>query len=238
MTGGQALHVLSAGAAKAIVLALAAELRETAGIHVAGTFDAAGAIRARFVAGAPCDVLILPAAMQDALAGERRVEGASVAQLGRVPTGIAVPAGEQAPSIADADALRATLERASALYCPDTERSTAGIHFVRMRREMGIDARVAARVRAYANGAEAMAAMAAAASAHGGAIGCTQVTEILYTPGVALIGPLPPPFELATIYAVAVSAASGQSDSARRFAAQLSGGAMRDLRASSGFLQA
>lgn len=238
MTGGQGLHVLSAGAAKAVVLALAAELRETAGTGIAGTFDAAGAIRAQFVAGAPCDVLILPVAMLDALAGERRVDAASVASLGRVPTGIAVPAGEQAPSIVDADALRASLERAAALYCPDTERSTAGIHFMRMLRELGIDARVAAKVRAYANGAQAMAAMAAAALPRGGAIGCTQVTEILYTPGVTLVGPLPQPFELVTIYAVAVSAASRQIDSARRFAAQLAGDALRERRASSGFLQA
>jgi hypothetical protein len=34
-----------------------------------------------------------------------------------------------------------------------------------------------------------------------GALGCTQVTEILYTPGLALAGPLPEPFGLSTVYA-------------------------------------
>ena len=37
-----------------------------------------------------------------------------------------------------------------------------------------------------------------------GAVGCTQVTEILYTPGVDLVGPLPAEFTLATMYSVAV----------------------------------
>jgi molybdate transport system substrate-binding protein len=36
-----------------------------------------------------------------------------------------------------------------------------------------------------------------------GAIGCTQITEIRATSGVVLVGALPPPFELSTIYAVA-----------------------------------
>ena len=35
-----------------------------------------------------------------------------------------------------------------------------------------------------------------AASDEGNAIGCTQITEIKYTPGVALVGPLPVEFEL------------------------------------------
>ena len=35
-------------------------------------------------------------------------------------------------------------------------------------------------------------------------IGCTQVTEILSTPGVTLVGPLPKEFELATVYTAGV----------------------------------
>ncbi len=37
-------------------------------------------------------------------------------------------------------------------------------------------------------------------------IGCTQTTEILNTPGLALIGPLPAGCELATMYAAAPTA--------------------------------
>ena len=231
MTGANTLHVLAAGAAKGIVLALAGPY-ERSGIGVAGTFDAAGAIRARFEAGAACDVLILPAAMQDALAAGGRIDAASIAPLGSVPTGIAVPDGVAAPAIGDRDALGESLVRASALYCPDTQRATAGIHFMRMLREMGIAERVAARMRSYPNGAQAMAALAADGA---GAIGCTQITEILYTPGVTLVGALPPPFELSTVYSVAVAAADSDSPLAREFARQLAGDATRALREASGF---
>jgi molybdate transport system substrate-binding protein len=236
VTAGETLRILSAGAAKAVVLALAQPFRATAGVEIVGTFDAAGTIRAQFLANACCDVLILPEAMQHALAGERLVDATSIASLGHVPTGIAVPHGQPAPPIADADALRASLLQASAVYCPDTERATAGIHFMNMLRAMGIDARVASKVRAYANGAQAMVAMASAPDGRG-AVGCTQATEILYTTGVALVGPLPAPFELSTSYAVAVAAASLRAVPARQFCSLVCGPSTRALREASGFLQ-
>jgi molybdate transport system substrate-binding protein len=237
VTGAPPLDILSAGAAKAVVLALGAELRERDGIDVAGVFDAAGAIRARFIEGAPCDVLLLPAAMLDELAAQQRVDPDSQASLGRVPTGIAIASGTPTPPIHDADALRALFDDASALYCPDTERSTAGLHFVQVLRDMGIYSHVAARIRDYANGAQAMAALAAT-SGRERAIGCTQVTEILYTPGVTLVGSLPAPFELTTTYSAAASIASRDPAAARRFVAMLTGDASRELRATSGFAQA
>lgn len=234
MSSAATLDVLSAGAAKAVVLALGAELRERDGTEIAGVFDAAGTIRARFVEGVPCDVLILPAAMLDELAAQRRVDADSKATLGRVPTGIAVAAGAQAPAIGDVAALRASLAEASALYCPDTDRSTAGLHFVRMLREMGIYSRVAGRIRDYANGAQAMAALAATSSREQ-AIGCTQVTEILYTPGVALVGRLPAGFGLDTPYGGGVATASAAPPVAASFLATLAGPASAGLRRAGGF---
>ena len=233
MIGTPTLDILSAGAAKAVVLALAATVRDREGLELAGVFDAAGAIRARFVAGDPCDVLILPATMLDELVAGERVDAAVA--LGDVPTGIAVAAGAPAPQVHDADALCAAFDGASALFCPDTERSTAGIHFVTMLRAMGLHGRVADRIRAYANGAQAMAALAATTSGRDRAIGCTQVTEILYTPGVTLVAPLPQPYELTTTYSAACSRAARNPAAGRRFVAWLTGSESRDLRAASGF---
>ena len=61
-----------------------------------------------------------------------------------------------------------------------------------------------------------MAAQEELAAASGpGLIGCTQVTEILYTPGVQLVSVLPREFELATVYTAAVSTKAGQPQAAR-----------------------
>ena len=66
-------------------------------------------------------------------------------------------------------------------------------------------------------------------------IGCTQVTEILATPGVSLVGPLPREFELATIYTAAVATHARRPREARHLAAMLAGEAARHVRTRIGF---
>jgi molybdate transport system substrate-binding protein len=95
------------------------------------------------------------------------------------------------------------LQGASAIYFPDPGKATAGIHFMKVLQALGL-ADDTARLRTFPNGATAMAALAQADEP--GAVGCTQVTEILMTRGVRLAGLLPPPHELATTYTAAVAA--------------------------------
>ena len=66
-------------------------------------------------------------------------------------------------------------------------------------------------------------------------IGCTQVTEIKYTEGVTLVGPLPTEFELATVYSIAVCSAAQQPAVARRFAGWLGGADASEARGKAGF---
>ena len=80
-----------------------------------------------------------------------------------MPTGVAVARGDPAPALADADALRASLLAAPALYCPDTIRATAGIHFAGVLRTLGIFETSMPKLHAYPNGARAMAALAESA---------------------------------------------------------------------------
>jgi molybdate transport system substrate-binding protein len=229
---GRPLRVLSAGAAKGVVQALADPFETGTGVQVVATFDSAGATRAAFANGAGCDIVILPAAMQDALASRGLVDAESIAALGSVSTGVAVARGDRVAALGDADALRASLVAATALYCPDTTRATAGIHFVNVLHSLGIYETSAQKLRAYPNGARAMAALAG--NGPQGALGCTQVTEILYTPGVVLVAPLPAPFELTTIYAVAVSPNAALS--ARAFAERLASRETAPLRRAGGFV--
>ena len=112
-------------------------------------------------------------------------------------------------------------------------RSTAGRHFADLLHRFGVTAEVTPRVREFPNGAAAMRALADAAPA--GALGSTQVTEILYTPGVALAGSLPPECALETVYAGAISATARAPELAQTFLALLAGPATRDARRQAGF---
>ena len=226
------VNILCAGAVQGIVKALQARFERETGATLQMRFGAVGAMREALLAGEPCDVMIVTDAMVVALQTAGSLGLATRAPLGRVRTGVAVRSGAPLPLIASPAQLKAALQAASAIYFPDPQRATAGIHFASVLVQLGIADELAARLRTFPNGATAMRELAASDP---GAIGCTQITEILYTPGIALVGPLPDAFELATVYTAAVSARAAQPALAQRFIDLLGGPASRALRLEGGF---
>ncbi len=227
------LNILSGGAAQGLVNALAPQFEADTGCGIKGTFGAVGAMKDRLLAREPADLLILTAALIDELTRTGHVAHGSAADLGSVLTAIAVRAGDAEPAIGNAEELRDALRRAGGIYFPDPKLATAGIHFGKVLDRLGIAGEVAAKLRVFPNGTTAMAALAASKETH--PIGCTQVTEILNTPGVTLLGPLPKEFELATVYTAGVCTAASLPDEARRLAALLTGDSTRALRERAGF---
>jgi molybdate transport system substrate-binding protein len=222
------LRFVSAGAAHGLVTAVA----KHAGYEVDGSFGAVGAMLERLQRGEECDVVILTKAQIAKLAATGDVDAASVADLGAVPTSLAVREGRTPPDVSSAAALRAALLAADAIFFPDPSRATAGIHFAKVVEQLGIADTVAGRFRNYPNGATAMASLA---HAPGNAIGCTQSTEILATPGVRLVAALPAGLELRTVYTAAVNARAAARDAATEFVALLGGEAQRPARRAAGF---
>ncbi|HET9762629.1 MAG TPA: substrate-binding domain-containing protein [Casimicrobiaceae bacterium] len=230
---GPRLRLLSAGAAQGLTKALAPAFERDMQCAVDARFMPVGALEEALVAGEPCDVVVSSEAMLQRFAREARVDAATIARLGAVYTGIAVKVSEPLPTIESEERLRAALLAAPRLYVPDPQRATAGIHCVKVLRALGIYDRLASRLASHANGVAAMTALAA--SKERGALGCTQLTEILYTAGVTLVGALPQPFALGTVYATAVSASAVEADLGRRFVAMLSTAAHAEARRQAGF---
>lgn len=230
---GETLHILSGGAAQGLVKALQQRFTGETGVAVEARFGAVGAMKEALLAGAPCDLMIVTAAMVDGLVAEGRLAAAGRADLGRVATGVAVKAGATVPDVSTPDALRAALLAAGAVYVPDTQRATAGIHVAKVLAQLGIAGELAPRLREFPAGAVAMRELAAATEP--APIGITQLTEILYTPGVLLFGRLPQAFELSTMYTAAPVAASPRAALAARFIALLAGAEAQALREAGGF---
>jgi molybdate transport system substrate-binding protein len=222
------MKFLSGGAAQGLVGAVARDL----GVDVEGSFGAVGAMLDKFKADEPCDVVILTDAQIADLTASARVIPETSSDLGSVPTAVAVREGAELPDVSNEAALRAALLAADAIYFPDPARATAGIHFAKVLEQLGIRQQVEKRLNVHPNGASAMKAMAAAG---GNPIGCTQATEILATPGVRLVQPLPHGFDLETVYTAAVAARSAQAKSATAFVAHLAGGDARAARVKAGF---
>ena len=226
------LTLLGAGASKGLVADLQAGFTTATGAGLTTFFGAAGLIREKVLAGEACDVVILTGAYLDELGARGLLAGPAV-PIGLTRTGVAVPAGQPVPDIATSDSLRAALLAARGVYVPDPLVSTAGIHVMRVLRDLGIEREVQPHLRPFPNGATAMRQLAAAPEAN--AVGCTQITEITYTPGLTLAGPLPAAHGLATVYAAAVRAGTAHPAAAQALVALLTGPASRERREAGGF---
>lgn len=227
------LRILSGGAAQGLCAALAPRFFAQTGFTIGGAFGAVGAMEARLRAGDGADLVILTRRIVDALAAEGLVDAGSVADVGLVQTGVAVRRDDPQPDVSTAQALAAALREADEIYLPDPVQATAGVHFARVIDALGLAGQVEGRLRAYPNGAQAMQALGETKAAR--AIGCTQATEILATPGVRLVGLLPPGHTLATMYTAAVCAKSAHAAAARALIALLSGADAAEQRRVAGF---
>jgi molybdate transport system substrate-binding protein len=229
-----ALRILSGGAAQGLVAGLAPQFRALTGLDIDGEFGAVGTMAGRLEAGTEADLVVLTEAVIADLVRKALIVGDTVANIGVVETAIAVRAGDPPVSISDAASLRKALLAAEAIFVPDTKASTAGIHVASVLDRIGIAAEVAPRLRIFPNGATAMRHLAASDALT--AIGCTQSTEIINTPGVVLCGALPPGYGLETVYSAGVTSQSRQVESAKQLIALLIATDRSELCERAGFL--
>ncbi len=226
------LFILSGGAALGLVDAVRARFESEAGCAIAGEFGAVGAMKEKLLAGVDCDIVILSRKLVDDLAGTGHVQPDSMRDLGIVSTGVSVKAGNPAVPVDTPDALGRALRDADAVYVPDMQRSTAGMHMKTVFQQLGVLDDIAARIKEFPNGATAMKAMAAAP---GRPVGCTQITEILYSPGVQAVGLLPAGCELDTVYTAAVTSGARQAELARKLIGMLTDSGLDAYKNTHGF---
>ncbi len=231
MTG---LRVLSGGAAQGLVASLAPDFKARSGFDITGEFGAVGIMADKLRNRVPADVVILTAALIAGLADEKLVVPASVSDIGKVETALAVRSRDPKLSVRNAADLRSALLAADAIFVPDIKASTAGIHVAKVLGQLGIADEVATRLKIHPNGATAMRHLAASEAAR--PIGCTQSTEIFGTEGVELSGSLPPGCELATMYTAAVASETQSPAQAHALIALLTSHEAGSARSKAGFL--
>src|SRR5262249_46221792 len=158
----------------------------------------------RIKAGETFDVIAAPPAALDGLIKEGKVIADSKTDLARSASGVAVRAGAPKPDISSVEAFkRALLDAKSITYLP-----VPGVPQIIER--LGLKDAIASKVtipntdistELVANGEIELAIVA--------------VTQTFTTPGVELVGPLPPEIQFHTNFGAAVSATSKSVDAAR-----------------------
>jgi molybdate transport system substrate-binding protein len=225
--------ILSGGAAQGLVRGLSEAFQAQTGFGIDGEFGAVGLMAEKLRAGTPADVVILTQALLAELAAEKLVAAASIADVGRVETALAVRSRDPRVIVTTEADLRDVLRSADAIYVPDTRASTAGRHVANVLDRLGIAYEVASRLKIFPNGATAMRELAASTATR--PIGCTQATEIIATDGIALSGSLPPGCELVTMYTAGIATQAAHPKEAAALIALLTGADQRELRQRVGF---
>ena len=201
------VRVLCAGAAKMALDAIGPEFTRQTGHTLRASFDTVGAQRDRVLKGAPgtvADLVILSTPAIAQLAKDGHVPGGEGLAIGVVSVSLAVPGGTPVPDISTPEQLKQVLALAPSIAYADPKRgATAGTHFDKVLRDMGLMDALRDRLTVLPFGVDVIKDVSEGKYA----IGVSQSSEILQHANIGMVGPLPAPYALTTPYSAAVTSA-------------------------------
>jgi molybdate transport system substrate-binding protein len=231
------LIVMGGGAISGLVKGVQENFENQNQIKINGTFSAVGSIRDKVVVEkANCDLIVLSKVLMDELASSDLVIKDSMKSVGVVATGIAAPSSRtsELPLIRTPEELKVAFQTAPILYFSNMDKSSAGIHFKKIMRELNIDEELKDKYRNYPSSSVALAVMAKDSNSQ--ALAGSQLTEINSTPGVRLVGLLPKEFSLDTEYVAGICKNSRNQPLAQLLEEKLVGPTSVQLRQKIGFI--
>jgi molybdate transport system substrate-binding protein len=206
--------LLSAAALQSVLKEIAGDFERASGHKLTITYATMGAITQRIRGGETADVVIGSMPSIAALAKEGKVQADSQMTIGRVGVGIVVPTGTTVPRIASIDDLKSALLAARVVvYADPSGGGAAGIHVARVMEKLGITEQLKGKTRFGAGGDVTEVTLAQGP----GALGLTQISEIVDKPGAAFAGPLPAELQNYTGVTVGIPTGPRSSQAVKAF---------------------
>ncbi|HEX4410485.1 MAG TPA: substrate-binding domain-containing protein [Xanthobacteraceae bacterium] len=214
------LKVVSGGAFKQVLNALAAQYEKETGKKLDIVYQTAGQHLELIRAGKEeFDVAVLPPEALDALSKEGKVVPGSSAALAKTGIGVVVKAGAPKPDISSVDAFKhALLAAKSVAYIDPKAGGSSGIYVGKLLEKLGIADQVNAKAVLVHGGAVAEHIADGEAE-----LGVHQISEILPVAGTVLVGPLPAEIQNYTVYAAGVGIGAKDTAAAKELVKFLSG---------------
>jgi molybdate transport system substrate-binding protein len=207
------VKVLTAGAMKAVVLALVPAFEAATGHKVTVDNDTAGGLARRIGGGEAFDVAVVTPKVIDDLATAGKIVAGTRADVAKVGMGVAIKAGTPAPDIATVAAFKAALlKSASVAYIDPKAGGSSGIYFDKLLERLGIADQVRPKARLKTGGYVAEAVVSGEAE-----IAIHQISEIVPVKGALLVGPLPADIQNITVYSSGLGSAARDVAAAQAF---------------------
>jgi molybdate transport system substrate-binding protein len=207
------ITVWTARAIATVLAEIGSEFERTSGHRLIVTSDLPPAFLRRANAGQSFDLLISGSATIDEWIKDGRIAAATRTPISRSGIGVEVKAGARKPDIRTVEAFkRALLDARSIAYL----RVGSGIYLADLFERLKVADEIAPKVTRPES--DVVSELVANGEIE---LGMTVITQILTTPGVELVGPLPPEIQSYITFVAGVSAQSKAPDAARELIAFL-----------------
>ena len=198
------VRILTAGAFKPVVTALAPQFEKTTGHTLIIDNDTAGGLTKRIEAGEAFDVVFLPPTAMGTLTSKGFVATEGQANVARVGIGVAVKEGAPVPEIGTTDAFKTALQRAKAIAVIDPKAGgSSGIYLADLFQKWGMTDAFKAKLVLVPGGLVATRLLNDEAD-----LALHQISEIIAVKGAKLVGPLPAEIQNFTVYRAGLAAKS------------------------------
>ena len=218
------LNVVAAGAVRGIIGSMIDDYSRQSGTKFHLTVGPTGQLRKAIASGEPVDLVITSAPLMAELEESGKIAPGSRIDLGRVGLGVVVREGTPLPDISTPDAVKAALIKAGSIAYTDPKLGGTSVeHLMKFAEGTGIKDEVV-RKGVISTGGNDAAAKVADGKAD---IAIVPITDI-HAKEAKLVGELPEPIQLWTVYAAAIPNSSVDPAAARAFVAAMTAPAMHD----------
>jgi molybdate transport system substrate-binding protein len=178
------IRVLSAASMQTVLQEIVGDFEQRSGHKVLVRYSTMGAITDRVADGEEADLVISSPASISSLVTTGRINRGSEVAISKTGIGIVVPSGAAAPVISNVDDFkRALLSAKTIVYANPAGGGAAGIHIARVIETLGLAGDLTPKTK-LAKGGDVTEVTLDAGT---GALGMTQVSEIVGKPGARLV---------------------------------------------------
>ena len=222
--GAAELNIVAAGAVRSIIASMMEDYSRQTGLKFNLIIGPTGQLRGAIASGKPTDLVIVSAPLMAEMENSGRIAPGSRIDLGRVGLGVVVREGTPSPDISTPEAVKAALIKANTIAYTDPKLGGTSVEqLMKFAESAGIEDEVI-RKGVISTGGNDAAAKVAEGKAD---IAVVPITDI-HAKEAKLVGPLPEPIQLWTVYAAAIPNSSADPTAARAFVAAMTAPAMQD----------